>query len=50
VIDRGKIVERGTHADLLRAGGLYAKLYREQFASAEEVTAGMAVLAPPASI
>jgi len=50
VIDRGKIVERGTHADLLRAGGLYAKLYREQFASAEEVAAGMAVLAPPASI
>jgi ATP-binding cassette subfamily B protein len=33
VIDRGQIVERGTHAELLVQGGLYAKLYREQFAS-----------------
>ncbi len=33
VIDRGRIVERGTHADLLAAGGRYARLYREQFAS-----------------
>ena len=30
-IDRGKIVERGTHAELLRQGGLYARLYEEQF-------------------
>ena len=28
VLDRGRIVERGTHADLLAAGGLYADLYR----------------------
>jgi ATP-binding cassette subfamily B protein len=32
VVDRGKIVERGTHDELLRRGGLYAKLYRQQFA------------------
>ncbi|MCC6791166.1 MAG: ABC transporter ATP-binding protein [Thermomicrobiales bacterium] len=32
VIDRGRIVERGTHDQLLREGGLYARLYREQFA------------------
>ena len=30
-IDRGVIVERGTHAELLRDGGLYAQLYEEQF-------------------
>jgi ATP-binding cassette, subfamily B, bacterial len=32
VVDRGRIVEHGTHEELLRRGGLYAKLYREQFA------------------
>jgi ATP-binding cassette, subfamily B, bacterial len=31
VYSRGQIVERGTHAELLAAGGLYARLYREQF-------------------
>ncbi|MFN8591588.1 MAG: ABC transporter ATP-binding protein [Thermomicrobiales bacterium] len=33
VIDRGRIVERGTHETLLAVGGLYSRLYREQFAS-----------------
>jgi ATP-binding cassette subfamily B protein len=28
VVDEGRIVQRGTHAELLRAGGLYADLYR----------------------
>ena len=32
VVDEGRIVERGTHAELLAAGGLYAELYRTQFA------------------
>ncbi|WP_036923385.1 ABC transporter transmembrane domain-containing protein [Propionicicella superfundia] len=27
----GRLVEQGTHAELLAAGGLYAKLYEEQF-------------------
>ncbi len=31
VMDRGRIVERGTHADLLAQDGLYAQLYHTQF-------------------
>jgi ATP-binding cassette subfamily B protein len=36
VVDRGRIVERGTHSELLRHGGLYAKLYRQQFAPSKK--------------
>ncbi|MGV8932096.1 MAG: lipid A export permease/ATP-binding protein MsbA [Luteimonas sp.] len=31
VLDQGKLVERGTHAELLAQGGLYAHLHRMQF-------------------
>ncbi len=31
VLDQGRIVERGSHAELKAAGGLYEKLYRLQF-------------------
>ncbi|HLA92621.1 MAG TPA: ABC transporter ATP-binding protein [Actinomycetota bacterium] len=33
VVDRGRIVERGTHAELLERSGLYARLYEQQFRS-----------------
>ena len=32
VVDGGQIAERGTHDELLAAGGVYAGLYRTQFA------------------
>ncbi|HEX7490583.1 MAG TPA: ABC transporter ATP-binding protein, partial [Candidatus Limnocylindrales bacterium] len=45
VYDRGRIVERGTHAQLLACNGLYARLYHEQFATPDGtrvVTVGVA--------
>ncbi len=33
VVDDGRIVQRGTHSELLARGGLYAHLYRTQFAA-----------------
>jgi ATP-binding cassette subfamily B protein len=32
VVDAGRVRERGTHEELLLNGGLYADLYRTQFA------------------
>lgn len=37
VIDRGEIVERGSHQDLLGLNGHYAKLYALQFANDEKI-------------
>ena len=31
VFDRGRIAERGTHRELIEQGGLYSRLYHEQF-------------------
>ncbi|MGN7917320.1 lipid A export permease/ATP-binding protein MsbA [Lysobacter antibioticus] len=35
VLDQGRIVERGSHGELLAQGGLYAHLHRMQFREAE---------------
>ncbi len=35
VLDHGRIVERGTHAELLELGGAYSELYRTQFEGLE---------------
>ncbi|MQY10748.1 putative ABC transporter ATP-binding protein [Streptomyces sp. RB5] len=36
VVEAGRIVERGTHPDLLAAGGRYAELHRTQFGVEDE--------------
>ncbi|MGW7441324.1 ABC transporter ATP-binding protein [Streptomyces sp. NPDC054849] len=35
VVEEGRIVERGTHTELLAAGGRYEELYRTQFAASD---------------
>jgi ATP-binding cassette subfamily B protein len=42
VVDDGRIVESGTHAELLALGRRYADLYRTQFADGERRTVGAA--------
>ena len=39
VVEDGRIVERGTHDQLLARGGRYAELYDTQFSSHEEAVA-----------
>lgn len=47
VVEEGRVVERGTHAELLAVGGRYEELYRTQFA-APSPEAGEAREAPEA--
>ncbi|HVH79594.1 MAG TPA: ATP-binding cassette domain-containing protein, partial [Stellaceae bacterium] len=50
VMDRGRIVESGKHAQLLARGGLYARLYETQFASEELIGAEPALAAAGTSL
>jgi ATP-binding cassette subfamily B protein len=56
-MDAGQVVESGTHAELLAAGGVYARLYQEQFsdgiveakcADGVRLTDGHAIMLEPA--
>ena len=40
VLQKGEIVETGTHRELLAKNGVYAQLHRIQFARAGEIHAG----------
>ncbi len=44
VLDRGQIVARGTHEELLRTSGLYAEIYYRQLRSQERTGEHLAVL------
>lgn len=35
VLEQGRVIDQGTHTELLARGGVYAELYRTQFAPAE---------------
>lgn len=40
VLDQGRIVEEGAHAELLEAGNLYATLYQTQFSQQDDTSSG----------
>jgi len=46
VVEDGRIVERGTHAELLAAGGRYEELYRTQFDQPSSPTVVPEAMAP----
>jgi ATP-binding cassette subfamily B protein len=46
VVDSGRVVQAGRHEELLAAGGLYAELYRTQFAAKPDGVGGPEPSAP----
>ncbi len=48
VVDQGRIVERGTHADLVGTGGLYSRLYAQQPDSGADERSGGETWSKPA--
>jgi ATP-binding cassette subfamily B protein len=46
VLDQGRVVQQGSHEDLVAAGGLYAELYRTQFAVTDSPTPHRTPVAP----
>src|SRR5690606_22279414 len=46
VVDQGRIVEEGAHAELLAQGGLYARLYQRQFRENDVALAGERGIGP----
>ncbi len=45
VLDQGRVVERGTHDELVTRGGLYSDLYRTQFAVVDSPPIGRELIA-----
>lgn len=46
MIEDGRILERGTHDELLATGGRYEELYRTQFDQGDRVDADRSELVP----
>ncbi len=47
VLDHGRVVELGTHDELLARGGLYAALYQQQFRDSARPAAPDQAILPP---